>query len=110
MRTARRGCRRPRPPRRQKTTACSRPKAAEHAVQNRSIGTLAGQAQARQRQRRVQCTKSAQRGGWLEISWPNGRPGGAGYLYATRLPAYHPGMTRDDVKEILDRVLTWLPG
>src|SRR5262249_38228085 len=35
-------------------------KAAKPAVQNRSIGTLAGRAQARYRPPSVQCTKSAQ--------------------------------------------------
>src|SRR5476651_481652 len=35
---------------------------AEQAVQNRSIGTLAGRAQARYRLANVQCTKSAQSG------------------------------------------------
>src|SRR6185295_3077568 len=37
-------------------------KQGEHAVQNRSIGTLAGRAQARTRPACVQCTKSAQGG------------------------------------------------
>jgi hypothetical protein len=51
------GCRRPRPPRRQKT-AFPGP-TGERTVQNRSIGTLAGQAQARYRLASVQCTNSA---------------------------------------------------
>src|SRR6185436_1184984 len=53
-----RGCRRPRPPRRQKNRFSS-PNPAEQAVQNRSIGTLAVRAQARYRLASVQCTKSA---------------------------------------------------
>src|SRR5829696_4883265 len=52
------GCRRPRPPRRQKNRFSS-PNPAEQAVQNRSIGTLAGRAQARYRLASAQCTKSA---------------------------------------------------
>lgn len=55
------GCRRPRPPRRQKDHF-SRPNRAEQAVQNRSIGTLAGRAQARYRLPFVQCTNSAPSG------------------------------------------------
>ena len=53
-----RGCRRPRPPRRQNDRFIPA-RQAEHAVQNRSIGTLAGRAQARYRLASVQCTKSA---------------------------------------------------
>src|ERR1035441_6125947 len=57
--TNRGGCRRPRPP-----AAAERPlfpaNRAEQAVQNRSIGTLAGRAQARYRLASVQCTNSAQ--------------------------------------------------
>jgi len=49
------------PPRRQKDRF-SLPIGAEQAVQNRSIGTLVGRAQARYRLIRVQCTKSAQSG------------------------------------------------
>src|SRR3984885_2025104 len=52
------GCRRPRPPRRQKDHFAPAI-AAEQAVQNRSIGTLAGRAQARYRLASVQCTHSA---------------------------------------------------
>ena len=52
------GCRRPRPPRRQKDHF-SRPNREEQAVQNRSIGTLAGRAQARYRLPGVQGTNSA---------------------------------------------------
>src|SRR5665213_348978 len=50
-----RGCRRPRPPRRQKDRLAPA-KQAQQAVQNRSIGTLAGRAQARYRLICVQCT------------------------------------------------------
>src|SRR6266436_3249455 len=53
------GCRRPRPPRRQNDRLFS-PIGRSPAVQNRSIGTLAGRAQARYRQLSVQCTNSAQ--------------------------------------------------
>src|SRR4029077_1203239 len=56
-----RGCRRPRPPRRQKDRFFP-PNRAEQAVQNRSIGTLAVRAQARYRLANVQCTKSASGG------------------------------------------------
>src|SRR6266404_9868957 len=52
------GCRRPRPPRRQNDRLFS-PIGRSPAVQNRSIGTLAGRAQARYRLASVQCTKSA---------------------------------------------------
>src|SRR5258708_2152715 len=51
------GCRRPRPPRRQNDRLFS-PIRRSPAVQNRSIGTLAGRAQARYRQLSVQCTNS----------------------------------------------------
>src|SRR6185369_15942906 len=45
-------------PRGGRKTAFSFPNPAEQAVQNRSIGTLAGRAQARYRLAIVQCTKS----------------------------------------------------
>jgi len=53
------GCRRPRPPRRQKDRFFPANRA-EQAVQNRSIGTLAGRAQARYRLPSVQCANSTQ--------------------------------------------------
>src|SRR6516165_1027819 len=52
-------CRRPRPPRRQREPAFSA-RGAKQAVQNRSIGTLAGRAQAGYRPARPQWAKSAQ--------------------------------------------------
>jgi hypothetical protein len=67
-------------------------KRVEHAVQNRSIGTLAGRAQARTRLACVQCTKSAQRGDLLldfmatgraiaEPGWPHNQAGRGVLIY-----------------------------
>src|SRR6185437_9078968 len=81
-----RGCRRPRPPRRQKNHFSS-PNPAEQAVQNRSIGTLAVRAQARYRLASVQCTKSASGRDLFNTS----RPHFEARHHADRpLPAGHP--------------------
>jgi hypothetical protein len=60
-------------PRGGRKTAFSSPKPAEQAVQNRSIGTLAGRAQARYRLAGVQCTKSASRRDLFETFEPDER-------------------------------------
>ncbi len=87
------GCRRPRPPRRQKDHF-SQPIGAEQAVQNRSIGTLAGRAQARYRLASVQCTKSARSGDLFRhfMGSPEGHRPNADCAF----PARHSPEHRDD--------------
>src|ERR1700760_3876956 len=57
-----------RDPRGGRKTAFFRPLSAKGTVQNRSIGTLAGIAQARYRLPCVQCTNSARHGIFLHVS------------------------------------------